>query len=116
MAAGATAVRAAGRRVTTAAEAADLYADFCAAEKSVRLLQSSSRRNGGSGSGAGAGAGGYFNGKKKGQQQQQRHTSRQSQQIGDGDESDNDDSKDDINENGDILGMCCNISLDLKGF
>jgi hypothetical protein len=111
----ATAVRAAGRRVTTAAEAADLYADFCAAEKSVRLLQSSLRRNGAGGSGGSGASAGYFDGKKKGGQQQ-RHTSRQSQQNGDDDESDNDDNKDDIHENGDILGMCCNVFVDLRGF
>jgi hypothetical protein len=86
----ATAVRAAGRRVHTAADAADLYADFCAAEKSVQ--RETVRQSGGGGSG------GYFNGKND----KSRRFS--SQQQNDDDENIDYYNDDDFNEDGDILG------------
>jgi hypothetical protein len=98
----ATAVRAAGRRVQTAADAADLYADFCAAEKSV---QRETVRLG------------YFG--KNNNRNHHHHRSRllysqqqqRRQQKNDDDDSssrggggDHDVDDDNINEDGDILG------------
>jgi hypothetical protein len=93
----ATAVRATGRRVTTAADAADLYADFCAAEKSVQAVVQTR----GGGSSGGGGGGGYFNGKKE----QQGNRPRQSQQHQNGDDDESDNGNDaNIYEDGDVRG------------